>query len=82
MTLVGGLGTFIGPFVGAVIIIALENKLGDIGTVMATATGIDMFNVLGESVTTVTGLIFIVCVLLFRRGVMGEIIHRLSLIHI
>ena len=77
MTLVGGLGTFIGPFVGAVIIIALENKLGDIGTVMATATGIDMFNVLGESVTTVTGLIFIVCVLLFRRGVMGEIIHRL-----
>jgi len=73
MTLVGGLGTLTGPIVGAVIIIVLENKLGDIGGWLATVTHIDWFNGLGESVTIVTGFIFIVCVLAFRRGIVGEI---------
>ena len=35
------------------------------------------FAALGESVTTVTGAIFVICVLAFRRGIMGELIHRL-----
>ena len=73
MTLVGGLGTLTGPIVGAVIIILLENKLGDIGSWLAAVTHIDWFNGLGESVTIVTGFIFIVCVLAFRRGIVGEI---------
>ena len=77
MTLVGGLGTLIGPVVGAVLIVTLENKLGDIGTALASFTGIGAFNSLGESVTTVTGAIFVICVLAFRRGIMGELIHRL-----
>ncbi|WP_288407762.1 branched-chain amino acid ABC transporter permease [uncultured Herbaspirillum sp.] len=74
MTLVGGLGTIVGPIVGAVIIIMLENKLGDIGTWLASATNIDWFNTLGDSVTVVTGFIFIVCVLAFRKGIVGEIL--------
>jgi branched-chain amino acid transport system permease protein len=73
MTLVGGLGTLAGPIVGAIIIVALENKLGDLGSWLASITGIDWFNSLGESVTIATGLIFIVCVLAFRRGIVGEI---------
>jgi branched-chain amino acid transport system permease protein len=76
MTLVGGLGILSGPLLGAALVIALENKLGDIGTFLAGATGIDGFNVLGESVTTVTGAIFVICVLTFRRGIMGEIAAR------
>jgi branched-chain amino acid transport system permease protein len=76
MTLVGGLGTIIGPVVGAVIIIALENKLGDFGTWLANFTHVEWFRSLGESVTVVTGLIFIVCVLAFRRGIVGEISAR------
>jgi branched-chain amino acid transport system permease protein len=73
MTLVGGLGTLAGPIVGAVVIIALENKLGDLGNALATLTSIEWFRSLGESVTIVTGFIFIVCVLAFRRGIVGEI---------
>lgn len=73
MTLVGGLGTLTGPIVGAVLIIALENKLGDFGNWMAAATNIEWFRSIGESVTIVTGFIFIVCVLAFRRGIVGEI---------
>lgn len=76
MTLVGGLGILSGPLLGAALVIALENKLGDIGTFLAGATGVDGFNVLGESVTTVTGAIFVICVLTFRRGIMGEIVAR------
>ncbi|MBV8156869.1 MAG: branched-chain amino acid ABC transporter permease [Dyella sp.] len=78
MTLVGGLGTLSGPIVGAFVIVALENKLGDIGTFLASLTGIDWFNSLGESVTTVTGVIFVICVLTFRRGIMGELIALTS----
>jgi branched-chain amino acid transport system permease protein len=73
MTLVGGLGTLAGPIVGAVIILLLENKLGEIGSWLAAFTNIEWFNSLGDSVTIVTGFIFIVCVLLFRRGIVGEI---------
>ncbi|MDP1978621.1 branched-chain amino acid ABC transporter permease [Undibacterium sp.] len=73
MTLVGGLGTLVGPIVGAIIIIALENKLGDLGNMLANVTTIEWFRTIGDSVTIVTGLIFIVCVLAFRRGIVGEL---------
>jgi branched-chain amino acid transport system permease protein len=73
MTLVGGMGTLVGPIIGAFIIVALENKLGDLGTFLANASGIQWFSSLGESVGIVTGLIFVACVLLFRRGIVGEI---------
>ena len=76
MTLVGGLGTIIGPIVGAIVIIALENKLGDLGGFLARVTNVEWFNTLGDSVTIVIGLIFIVCVLAFRRGIVGEIAAR------
>ncbi|MES2258884.1 MAG: branched-chain amino acid ABC transporter permease [Pseudomonadota bacterium] len=76
MTLVGGMGTLAGPMLGAVIIIVLENKLGDIGLFLASHTGIEWFNTLGEAVSMVTGLIFVACVLLFRRGIVGEIVAR------
>lgn len=76
MTLVGGLGTMAGPIIGAIIIIALENKLGELGNWLAALTHIDWFNSLDESVTIVTGFIFIVCVLAFRRGIVGEITAR------
>ena len=74
MTLVGGLGTLSGPLVGSAVVVLLENKIGDFGAFMARATSVDWFNTLGESVAMVTGLIFVVCVLAFRRGIMGEII--------
>jgi branched-chain amino acid transport system permease protein len=76
MTLVGGMGTLAGPMLGALIIIMLENKLGDIGTLLARSTGVEWFNTLGEAVSMVTGLIFVACVLLFRRGIVGEIVAR------
>ena len=57
MTLLGGLGTVFGPVVGAMIIIALEHYLAQIGAWL----------------TIVQGAIFVVCVLLFRRGIMGEL---------
>ncbi len=78
MTLVGGLGTLSGPMVGASIVVLLENKIGELGHALAQLTGVEWFNTLGESVTMVTGLIFVVCVLAFRRGVMGEIIALLG----
>jgi branched-chain amino acid transport system permease protein len=73
MTLVGGMGTLVGPIIGAFIIIVLENKLGELGSFLARTTNIEWFNTLGESVGMVTGLIFIACVLLFRRGIVGEL---------
>jgi branched-chain amino acid transport system permease protein len=78
MTLVGGMSTMFGPLLGAFIIVALENRLGDIGSGLASVTHIDWFNSLGESVTIVTGLIFIACVLAFRRGIVGEIIAHIK----
>lgn len=74
MTLVGGLGTMLGPIVGALVIITLENKVGEFGRTLSQWTGIEWFQGLGESVTIVTGLIFVVCVLAFRRGLVGEFI--------
>ena len=74
MTLVGGLGTLSGPLVGSAVVVLLENKIGELGNLLARITTIDWFNTLGESVTMVTGLIFVICVLAFRKGIMGEII--------
>ena len=61
MTLLGGLGTMLGPVVGAFTIVGLQNYLTDFGS----------------WVTVITGLIFVVCVLAFRRGIVGEIEYRL-----
>ena len=61
MTLVGGMGTIFGPAVGALVLKAAENYLAGIGS----------------WVTVVQGCIFVVCVLAFRRGVMGELGARL-----
>ena len=57
MTLLGGLGTVFGPVAGAFIVISLENYLAQ----------------LGAWVTIVQGIIFVICVLTFRRGVIGEL---------
>jgi len=57
MTLLGGLGTVFGPAVGAFIVIGLEHWLAQ----------------LGSWLTIVQGAIFVVCVLTFRRGVVGEL---------
>jgi branched-chain amino acid transport system permease protein len=72
MVLVGGMGTMLGPIIGAFIVVALENKVGDIGMFLGRATGIEWFNGLGEAVTIVIGLIFVICVMAFRRGIIGE----------
>ena len=63
MTLVGGLGTVFGPVAGAVIIVGMQNYLATFG----------------EWVTVIQGVIFVFCVLLFRRGVIGEIAHLLRI---
>jgi branched-chain amino acid transport system permease protein len=78
MTLVGGMGTLVGPMLGAFLIVALENKLGDLGNFLAETTHVEWFSSLGESVGIVTGLIFVACVLLFRRGIVGEIAAALA----
>jgi len=78
MTLVGGLGTVTGPILGAFFIVILENKMGEIGMAISRASGVEWFATLGESVTIVTGLIFVICVLMFRRGMVGEWLHRAS----
>jgi branched-chain amino acid transport system permease protein len=74
MTLVGGLGTLSGPLMGSAVVVLLENKIGELGNFLARLTAVDWFNTLGDSVTMVTGLIFVICVLAFRKGIMGEII--------
>lgn len=78
MTLMGGLGTLSGPILGSAVVVALENKIGEFGTFLARTTGVEWFSTLGESVTIVTGLIFVLCVLLFRKGIMGELIAWLE----
>jgi branched-chain amino acid transport system permease protein len=62
MTLLGGLGTIFGPVLGAAVIITMQNYLAQ----------------LGAWVTVVQGLIFVVCVLAFRRGIVGEIAHLIK----
>jgi branched-chain amino acid transport system permease protein len=61
ITLVGGLGTMFGPIVGAFIIIAMENYLAPFG----------------QWVLVIQGAIFVVCVLVFRRGIVGELANVL-----
>ena len=61
MTLVGGLGTIFGPMFGAFVIVSMQNYLAQ----------------LGAWVTVVQGVIFVVCVMAFRRGIVGEIARRL-----
>lgn len=58
MTLLGGLGTILGPAVGGATIVTIQNQLADS---------------VGSWVTVIMGAIFVVCVLLFRRGIVGEI---------
>ncbi|MEK6594006.1 MAG: branched-chain amino acid ABC transporter permease [Pseudomonadota bacterium] len=57
MTLLGGLGTVFGPVVGALVLLAMENYLAQ----------------LGAWVTIAQGVIFVICVLTFRRGIVGEL---------
>jgi branched-chain amino acid transport system permease protein len=56
MTLLGGMGTVLGPSVGALLVVTIENYLSDVGS----------------WVTVITGAVFVVCVLAFRRGIVGE----------
>ena len=72
MTLLGGMGTVLGPVVGAFIVKTLENRIGELGVLLAANTGIEWFKTIGDSVTIITGLIFVICVLAFRRGIVGE----------
>src|SRR3984885_5576730 len=60
MTLVGGMGTFYGPVVGALIVVAMQNYLAQFG----------------EWVTVIQGVVFVACVLAFRRGIVGELAAR------
>ena len=62
MTLVGGMGTIFGPMVGAAIIITMQNYLAQ----------------LGAWVTVVQGVIFVICVMAFRRGIVGEIANLIK----
>lgn len=73
MTLLGGLGMLSGPLAGATVIVVLENKLGELGDLLASMLHMEWPKVLGESISTVTGILFITCVLFFRRGIVGEI---------
>jgi branched-chain amino acid transport system permease protein len=59
MTLLGGTGTFFGPVVGAAVVVTLQEYLSD---------------VVGGWVTAIIGAVFVVCVLSFRRGIVGELI--------
>ena len=62
MTLVGGMGTLFGPVAGAAVIVSMQNYLAE----------------LGAWVTIVQGAIFVVCVLAFRRGIIGEIANLIK----
>ncbi len=62
MTLVGGLGTVFGPIVGALVIVAMQNY----------------FASLGAWVLVVQGVIFVICVLLFREGLVGVLARKIK----
>ncbi|MEZ5621367.1 MAG: branched-chain amino acid ABC transporter permease [Burkholderiaceae bacterium] len=62
MTLLGGMGTVFGPVVGAAVIITMQNYLAQFGA----------------WVTIIQGAIFVICVLAFRRGIVGELGHWLK----
>jgi len=63
MTLVGGLGTIFGPVVGSFVILLMQYKLASVG----------------EWVLVIQGVIFVACVLLFRRGIIGELANKLRI---
>ncbi len=63
MTLVGGLGTIFGPIVGSFVILLMQYKLAPVG----------------EWVLVIQGMIFVACVLLFRRGIIGELAHLMRI---
>lgn len=63
MTILGGIGTLWGPVVGAAVVVNLQNYLANLG---------------GWS-TIATGAIFVICVLTFRRGIVGEIAHKIKI---
>jgi branched-chain amino acid transport system permease protein len=63
MTLVGGLGTIFGPVVGSFVILVMQYKLAAVG----------------EWVLVIQGVIFVACVLLFRRGIIGELANKLRI---
>jgi branched-chain amino acid transport system permease protein len=63
MTLVGGLGTVFGPVLGALTIVSMENYLAQ----------------MGQWVTVIQGVVFVVVVLLFRRGIIGELANALKI---
>jgi branched-chain amino acid transport system permease protein len=63
MSLVGGLGTIFGPVAGAFVILTMQYKLA----------------FLGEWVLVIQGVIFVACVLLFRRGILGELANALRI---
>lgn len=69
MCLLGGLGTPLGPVIGAILVVALESRLSGLGVVQIGPIAVD----LSSKVPIVIGFIFMVCVLLFRRGIVGEI---------
>jgi len=62
MTLVGGMGTVFGPMVGAAVIVTMQNYLAH----------------LGAWVTVIQGVIFVICVMLFREGIVGVLAKRLK----
>jgi branched-chain amino acid transport system permease protein len=55
----GGVGTFLGPVIGSVLVISLQDTLAD---------------KVGAWVTVIIGAIFVVCVLAFRKGIVGEVL--------
>src|SRR3546814_16293324 len=68
MTLIGGLGTLVGPILGAFIVVLLETKVGDFGRFMADLHGTSWILRQGERATIVIGLTIIIYVLAFRRS--------------
>jgi branched-chain amino acid transport system permease protein len=62
MTLLGGVGTALGPLVGAFTVVALQSKLSSVGS----------------WITVIIGGTFVVCVLVFRRGFVGELARLLK----
>jgi branched-chain amino acid transport system permease protein len=63
MALVGGLGTVFGPVAGAFVVVAMQNYLAQFG----------------QWVLVIQGIVFVFCVLLFRRGIIGELAHLLRI---
>ncbi|MBX3538932.1 MAG: branched-chain amino acid ABC transporter permease [Chelatococcus sp.] len=74
MCLLGGMGTSLGPIVGAVVVVLLENQLASLGVIRFGFFSIDF----STKAPIVIGIVFMLCVLLFRRGIVGELIALVS----